>query len=462
MQKLLLFISAALLALGTVSCSKTSSGQDGKYSSLKKITFEEALEEEIANPERGFLTHLEVHSGTPRPMPASTFEGPKLLKQSIVYTIYYLTDFIDCSISEEYLDVLKANLQTLREVGFKCVLRFAYKNVYTESDHPWDASPDVVNGHIDQLAPILKTYSDVILCLEAGFVGTWGEWYYTDNYVFQPKTSADYELRRQLLKKLLAALPSTRQVLVRYPLAKTMIFNISLADSLTVSTAHDGSEISRVGHHNDCFVSSHNDVGTYNSKEERNYVYNESRYTIWGGETCALTAYCNCEYAVTKFALHHATYMNQSYHPSVISRWREQKCFDEIKLRLGYRLSLTRAFLTPNPVAGEKMRVVLDIKNTGFAPPINPRAVELVLCDRDGEETVYKLKDIDPRYWFAGETSTVDTEIQLPADFGEGWSLYLNLPDPETTLHDNPAFSIHLSNKDMWDADRGYNLICKF
>jgi hypothetical protein len=37
-----------------------------------------------------------------------------------------------------------------------------------------DAPIDVISGHIDQLAPILLQYEDLVFALEAGFIGTWG------------------------------------------------------------------------------------------------------------------------------------------------------------------------------------------------------------------------------------------------------------------------------------------------
>ena len=37
------------------------------------------------------------------------------------------------------------------------------------------------------------------------------------------------------------------------------------------------------------------------------------------------------------------------------------------------------------------------------------------------------------------------------------YELYLNLPDPEVTLYNNPAYSIRLANENVWDETTGYN-----
>ena len=134
---------------------------------------------------------------------------------------------------------------------------------------------------------------------------------------------------------------------------------------------------------------------------------------------------------------------------------------DEVKRRLGYRLSLVNV-ATSKAAAGKDFRVKFDIKNSGFAAPGNPRHIELVLVDGKDNKTVYEFKDVDVRYWFAGETNTVDKLITLPKDASGNCTLYLNLPDPKATLHDNPLFSIRLANEGVWNEKTGYNKIAEF
>ena len=135
---------------------------------------------------------------------------------------------------------------------------------------------------------------------------------------------------------------------------------------------------------------------------------------------------------------------------------------DEIERLLGYRLSLADVYTDQVAIAGQDYRVVLKLKNSGFSAPINPRAVELVLVDGNGKKTVYEQKTADPRYWFAGKTATLDAVIKIPADATGACKVYLNLPDPKPTLHDNPLFSIRLANKDVWEEETGYNKVATF
>ena len=88
---------------------------------------------------------------------------------------------------------------------------------------------------------------------------------------------------------------------------------------------------------------------------------------------------------------------------------------------------------------------------------MNPRDVELVFVDGEGKRSVTHLRSVDPRYWFAGETITIDREIVIPEDAAGDCAIYLNLPDPEFSLRNNPLFSIRLANDGVWEEKTGYN-----
>jgi hypothetical protein len=180
-----------------------------------------------------------------------------------------------------------------------------------------------------------------------------------------------------------------------------------------------------------------------------------------GGETCNVSQYCTCKQSLKDMEDYHWTYLNSGYNGDVLGRWENDGCMDEVKRRLGYRLSLSDVYHSEIQ-AGKDLQIVLRIRNSGFAAPVNPRAVELILVDGNGNRTVYALNHLDPRFWFAGKTSIINETIKIPADASGHCTLYLNLPDPKPTLHDNPCFSIRLANEGVWDAATGYNKILEF
>ena len=414
----------------------------------------------FANPERGFYKHYDFLNSSASPLSVSALQAARVESNiTLFYTGHYLTEFVKSDISDKFLNLVRKNMQALREAGAKCILRFAYTN--SQSKHPYDAEPKWVARHIEQLKPILQEYSDVILCFQSGFIGVWGEGYYTDNFFFDPQTPEEHKLRKEVIDAMLDAIPADRQVALRTPMFKRNMYATSYTDTLTLATAYDGSAKARICAFNDCFGASADDYGTFIGKDTREYWRKETRYTLMGGETCGLSDYCKCKQSIKDCEDFHWTYMNSGYNADVLNRWESDGCMNEVKRRLGYRLSL-KDVATSKAAAGKALRVKLNIRNTGFAAPANPRHVELVLVDGNGKKTVYEFKDVDMRYWFANETVTVDKLIDLPKDASGNCTLYLNMPDPKATLHDNPLFSIRLANDGVWDSKTGYNKVAEF
>ena len=456
MKKITLVLACAALAL-CVSCNKE--GKTDVYKGLAHETYVET-DEIFPNPERGFYFVDSFQSASDNPLSASSIATQRAMNKTLVYMGFYPKDYMEGDIAPEFLDLFRRNMQNLRENGVKCILRFAYSD--SESERPWDPTPEVVQKHIQNITPILQEYGDVILVFQAGFVGVWGEWYYTENFVSNPNTPEKHALRKQVTDAMLKALPSDRQIALRTPMFARMMYADSYTDTLTVETAHNGTDRSRISAFNDCFGASSNDTGTFSGEQTREFWKADTRYVFMGGETCGLSSYCTCEASLKDMEDYHWTYLNSAYHGGVLTRWRTDGCMPEIERRLGYRLSLTDVYNDKTAAAGQDFRVVLKLKNSGFSAPINPRGVELVLVDGNGKKTVYEQNDLDPRYWFAGQEVVIDRLVKIPADATGECTLYLNLPDPKPTLHDNPLFSIRLANENVWEEATGFNKVATF
>ncbi len=455
------FLLAAFATSMVVACEQTPDEVGPNYDGLTEVTYT-SHDKRMVNPERGFYTQKSYHSVGDGTLSKSAVSAARTAGRSLFLTLFYLTDYIDSDIEQAYLDNMQTTFNNLREGGAKAVVRFAYKNNESNSNKPWDATQEMVARHIEQVTPILNKNADVIYTVQAGFIGVWGEWYYTSNFHYPIKTDEQYADRRKVVDALLKALPKDRQVELRTPNFKMRMYGVTLADTITVATAHNGSDLSRLAGHNDCFLASTSDTGTFDDKRGTGdwlFWDAETRYTIMGGETCGTGAKLHhCENAIQRMEEQHWSYMNIGYHQDVISTWQQEKCFPEIENRLGYRLALTNAYFTPKAVAGGDFRVVLNIANNGFAAPMNPRGCELVLV---GGSKEYNFKiNTDPRFWFEKCVTTIDTTITLPADLAAGeYKLYLNLPDGYESLAKDAKFSIQLANDNVWDAKTGYNRI---
>lgn len=433
---------------------------------LTQIVNYQPTNEIFINPERGFLTHQDQKSDSWLLNADWVREKREKEGLSLVLTIYYMNEFREKLISETFLNRIRNNMRAIREGGSKVVLRFAYS--YDQNDYykgKGDTSWQWTEKHLNQLTPIIKENADIIAVWESGFVGVWGEWYYTNHYGFEPADNPQaYELRKNLLDKQLSILPKDRMVSVRYPKAKLYTQNIGVGNALTAQTAFSGSDLSRIGFHNDCFLADDDDTGTYHHiLEHRKYVANETQFVVMGGETCqpasGYSSYAECDNALKDMAIYHWSYLNQDYYEGILNLWKN-KCMDDIKRRLGYRFVLTEGKFNENIKVGGKLQLQLKIKNEGFTAPFNPRDVQIVLTKKGtAEKHIFKV-NTDPRRWAAGNTTEVGAEITLPKNLTAGdYNVYLNLPDPYKSLSTRPEYSIRLANKEVWEPQTGYNKI---
>lgn len=439
------------------ACQGNDSAQDG----MVKVKFT-ATDEQIANPERGMYSGTGFSSESQSPISLNVLKAGRAENRTLYMLEFWLKDFFESDISENYLQLIRKNLDLFRTGGAKCILRFGYSDGIKDLSKPYESGPfdpteERVLRHIEQLKPILQEYADVIFVLQAGFIGCWGEWYYTNNFIAGPQTAEDYQPRKHVCDALLDALPVSRQVELRTPTYKMKMYGYALADTITRAEAHQPTTKARLAGHNDCYLASSTDQGTFSTPSEKEYWKAETKYTIMGGETCELSNFCKCDNTLKSMTEQHFTYLNISYNKDVIRYWTKNSCYDEIKSRLGYRLTLTEASFTAAPAAGETYRVVLNIKNEGFASVMNPRDAELVLTAKDGAPVKSFKLESDPRFWMPGTTTVVDQTITLPEGLSGEYTLSLNLPDPCETLRSNPMFSIRLANKDIWDENTGYN-----
>ncbi len=428
-------------------------------------------DELFPNPERGLLSQVYYVSGDLEQHASSS--GINNNRTGSAYLTlylhsYYLTDYMESDIPQEFLDRLETNMNALREGGAKVVLRFSYKSSMDDKDRPWDTTPEWVHKHIDQITPYLQKHSDVILCVQCGFIGSWGEWYYTSGFKMNPSKDSDYEVRWQVLEHMLRSLPDDRQVALRIPAYKMRYLKMrgdSLSSPLNAEEAFKPTYKARICGHNDCFVSSSNDVGTYKGKNDRAFWAEDTKYTLMGGETCEKCSYSDGENAISEMETYHWTYLNRDYRKEVLSMWRMDGTWDKVMRRLGYRLALEKAILTEKPVAGQKYEAYFTLHNSGFAAPMNKRDVELVFVSTSDptKKFVYpqSLETVDPRFWLPGEQHKFTLSCTLDPTMKGEYNLYLNLPDPYPSLHDDPRFSIRLANDAVWDEQTGYNHIAK-
>jgi len=406
---------------------------------------------DIPNPERGIYNWPDDF--TPSALADYAAQG-----YTLAYQRESLRDYTDRDLTPEYLQALADRFQAVRQAGLKVILRFNYNEGESYPDPDPDASLEQALRHIEQLAPVLEANKDVIAWIEAGFIGAWGEWHTSASGLDSPENKA------LLRNALYAQFPHDRFLLFRYP----GDFIGWYPQPLSTAQAFDGSNQARTGHHNDCFLASEDDEGTYydpetdenRAEEWKAYLAQMSRFVPVSGETCNPNPpRSDCETALQEMATLHWSALNEGWHPDVIQGWKDQGCYVEIRQRLGYRLTLLEAGFSSGVQPGSELQVQIELQNTGFASPLLERPVYLILA---GQASILTHKtDVDPRRWEPGEY-TFTASFALPADFEPGeYILALWLPDPAETLRTAPHYAIRFANEGIWDAAHGWNVLGK-
>lgn len=488
----------------SLSCSNKNTG----LVNIEKInvTYTES-NEDFPNPERGFYRYSEVHSSnyvtlneaelksyrSPQAIPTANYQ----VASTLVFRYYILDDVVNKAISASFITNIQKDFAAARSAGVKIIPRF----VYTETAKPGncpegficplygDAPKAVVLNHIAQLKPVLHDNADVIACVQLGFIGTWGEQYYSDFFGDASNnggqdnklTDKNWSDRIEVIKALLDAVPADRMIQLRYPqLKQRYIYGVNsplTSAPLTESGAFNETDIARLGYHNDCFLASTNDFGTYedygNSSSPRtsdgvvlntlkDYFKADSKFVVVGGETCSndYSPTNDCEpagKAQAEFASLHYSFINAHYNTAVNNDWQDGGCMDNIKRNLGYRFVLQSATLPDNVVKGSAMKIALNLKNAGYASPYNKRPLKLILRNaKTGNVASFNLA-ADVRKWYSGDIRVEET-IQIPSDVAAGdYEMLLSLPDAYESIAAKPEFSIRLANNDVWEAATGYN-----
>jgi hypothetical protein len=447
-----IFLLFCILCLSAVDMARSQS--------IRQVTFAKS-DADFPNPERGFYRFRELTG------PASfDLRGENI---TLIFGRLSADSFRDKPFTEEFLQKIQDGFDRARKQGIKVIPRVAYNH----GPHPGrkarygdDAPKELIMKHIEQLKPLWHKNKDVINVIDAGFIGGWGEWHNSANGLDNPRD------RKDILFAILDALPEGRMVVQRYPRFKREIFGgtETSADAiLTRDRAFDGSKLARVGHLNDCFLSSPNDVGTYANldagwplERELKYIGTESPFVPYGGETCRVHERGRRENAVKEMELLHIDYLNHDYNRDVIRRWQEEGCYDEIRRRIGYRFVLRSAQLPESLGPSSPLVLQLTIDNVGFGELFNPRLVEIILKNNGtGAESVIPMKE-DPRFWTAGKETTVKASLPVANDLREGvYTVGIRLPDPAPSLHDDVRYAIRFANEEVWDAATGMNVLTR-
>jgi hypothetical protein len=399
------------------------------------VTYEPSSAD-ILNPERGLYLAGRI---------AEAWNFSKFRSNGMTLTYAHVDLPLSGPIPDATMTAMTTGLANVRAAGLKIIVRFAYNSAAGMPDAPLAT----VLAHIDQLKPLLTANADVIIALEAGMIGEWGEWHDSTNGLDNPAA------RKTIVEAELAALPASRTVLLRTPMYKQENWGGPITDGFT------GEAAARIGQHNDCFLATDTDYGTYTQPVEdwKDFVAGEGQFVPIEGGPCKVNPpRSSCASALEELARLHYSMLSSRGNDSVWDMWKADGCATEIGQRVGYRLQLDRAEIPVAVAPGGVIPLKVDLENVGFASPFTERPVYVVL-DGNGASFQVKLANVDPRRWLPGKAS-FSTRLRVPATLPAGtYRLALWLPDADPGLRDRADYAIQLANTGTWSAETATNTL---
>jgi hypothetical protein len=437
-------------------------------------------------------------------------------------------------LTEPALNYIRGILQQVRDGNGVGLVRFNYDG----GGYSWVDYDSAVSGyvdeciqdceppkemllrHISQLKPILHEYEDVIMAVDGGFFGPWGEMHSTTFGTSQ-------EAYAWLLDALLDAVPASRSIIVHAGAYlswynKRHKTDYSFDDIDKIPAPKPGSPEARFGFFNDSYAYGEDEgddypddwgslsegAGWLETGDEEDYdrgkvmTWIRKQNNFYGGEAQGdATLWNTYPFVAWEASYAQTVYLNADYEEEVHERWKDFEyteanvtvpmrnsypepnktaIFDPVydgknglefwRDRLGYRLVLREA----NASEWVKQKGTLafkgKIQNVGFGNIVNKKNVWVILKPKTGFGSYAALTKLDARNWRpsldnrpANTAAYRDLSFSIKMSaFGSvpagGYDIYLKINDPKESSANKRC--IRFANKgDIWDAGLGANLI---
>lgn len=471
----------------------------------------------IYNPERGFRLEVAVDIARkcdvwkPQEYPGITdyleSEIDKYASDSVslVQTYFYLHGYIGRQLPPEAFTTMDIYFNKLRQLGKKALLRFAYETEPMGTSSSGPTMEDMFR-HMKQLKPYLEKNKDVILALQAGFIGAWGEWHGSKHRIENSE-----ENKRIVLEKLCWMTPQNRVVQVRVPDYKNLLLKgseayrkISFHDDFIVVDPHrwDGDMHEGTPNFNQiveegAFMPVDGELpwGTWSMNKENG---DANGWIVEGKKTArqlflehytSLSVVHNYKErgAPDKYSMMYwketpvyEQYLKENHMPVSDGYFQKRdgstalrNAFEYIRDHLGYRLELQELQIdTFKTTDSYDFELSLKLINRGFATLFNEHPVYFVLIDEHNQviefptnadaNSFQPYRPGDKNY--TPLVHTIKGKVALPQANSSTYKLGLWIPDGSEQLQYSPRFAVRCANGDVpwWispDQHYGINIL---
>ncbi len=380
--------------------------------------------------------------------------GFRLVYGSIHLEEYATTELLP----QTLLDTVALSLKEATDSGVKVILRILYR----DSLEGEDPSKAIILSHLEQFAPIFENYEGVISVVQAGLIGAWGEWHSFTGEFSEESDSAYLANRKEVVEALAKVLPH-KFIQIRTPMHKEALWgayheygDTTDVAKITPEIAYSDDIRARIGHHNDYFLSSQTDMGTYESSDVlfwKVYVQNDSSFAPSGGESGTLPEgedahLTDCDNTLKELRFLEYSFLNGVSNESVIEKWKTQGCYETIAEDIGYKFVVEKLQYY---VMDDTLFIKLSLRNDGYAAAFNNYSMTLALYD--DEDVGYYPLSVDIRSIKPEETKEIEAELPLSSLGYGSYCLDLKIGDA--------AYPVHLANKIEWNSEYESNrLLC--
>ena len=451
MKKLIAFFLALSCILSMCACSNMGQ-QISEHIEFEPLNADQSFMLNY-NPDRAWRGEAYVNVGNAMTDGHSPQEDPtgnvrRFVERYAAYSpqicqvYFYLTAYKNTEQIDDFgMERMQQVFDCAEELGIKLTVRFAYQNGMAGHG---EASDEIMLAHMKQLRPLLEKNIDLIHVVEAGFLGSWGEWH----------SYKEFHNQTALLRGILEMVPEPLIVQVRSPNYKNLILPTE-------------PEYKRIGFHDDAFFGyrycANADLNP--GSEGWLQIMEESPYVPVGGETFwgyesnervngydAVRQYS--AFRQNSFSIYHMFIEDGVGKGYEIEKWttlpitkqwldsnglvyspnwfgedgtKERTVFEYVSDYMGYRIEGQSADINGVIKSGGRIRVDFSLINYGFSAAFNMYSGFAVL-DENGNE-VAKFPAGDPAAWNSRDPGnyddpslilyTVSADVVLPQEPGQ-------------------------------------------
>lgn len=416
----------------------------------------------IANPERGFYEYTDTgENGGYDLLTQSTLTDYRTIENiTVIQRQFFLKDFITgITISNTYLTNMQTDFNRIRNSGLKVIARFTYSSPSVAG--LYQPTKSQILAHIDQLKPVVNANKDVIVSIQAGFIGRYGEWYYTGG-TEGSDTDGSPEFGDK--SNINATQSNNRKEVVDYMLSE---FDTSIplqVRTVPIKQTFYPSGNSRIGIYNDSFLNIWGDSGTFTADSAgatpslvENSIFQIASLTApisgeTNGTNSVTLSRTDGPNAKIELDFYNWSLINRDYFPEIIASWTASGDFDIIAKDLGYRFQLNSSTFTKTDT---NMNVVINLTNIGYANSFKSRSAYIVFKNNSTSATHSYQITTDVNTWYTNVI--LNQTFSISSLVSGTYSSYIWLPDNDPTLSTRPEYSIRFSNTGTWDSITGYN-----